>query len=564
PLATPPVTLPGALPAPCHRTSFNNNRRFPETGQAVSGDFVNYWERNGGLPDQGYPISPLITEVSDLNGKPYQVQYFERAVFECHPENLGTAFGVLLSQLGTFQYRQQYPQGAPGQRPNGERPQVFAETGHTLGGEFRTYWETHGGKHQQGLPLSDEFTEVSALDGKPYTVQYFERAVFEYHPENVPPYRVLLSQLGTFRYRAKYPTPPAPPPVALPTAAPTGPQFLGYIAPGNTNCSPDNPGPLVAGGGYLFWPDAGSNLRTYDKEPALLGYDVSAGRQLSAAQPWNLAERFATDGRAVAWRESRPNQTPDPPSYGYDLYIHRANLRTGQEAPPWRLPQRSGRWAVGDGDTIYYTHILSVNTTEVQALSAYDGATGQTARIATAPPGSSFVGLMAGSGYLAWRVRDSDPQAYDRERLYLAPARNPTAATVIRTGRFDSLIISGDHLFWTRIVIQADGSYNELTDNETAMYTFSTGTTQVLDRGEATNLSVSEDRIAWRLPVNYYKGYAVTRHMAVLDLRTGQKRIYAMPEGTTSCVTLAGSALAYIRDPLRLEMLPELFLQPLP
>jgi hypothetical protein len=35
-------------------------------------------------------------------------------------------------------------------------------------------------------------------------VQYFERAVFEYHPENQPPYNVLLSQLGTFRYREKY------------------------------------------------------------------------------------------------------------------------------------------------------------------------------------------------------------------------------------------------------------------------------------------------------------------------------------------------------------------------
>ncbi|MFL5735444.1 MAG: alpha/beta fold hydrolase, partial [Chloroflexia bacterium] len=37
------------------------------------------------------------------------------------------------------------------------------------------------------------------LNGKPYTVQYFERAVFELHPENAAPYDVLLSQLGTFQ-----------------------------------------------------------------------------------------------------------------------------------------------------------------------------------------------------------------------------------------------------------------------------------------------------------------------------------------------------------------------------
>jgi hypothetical protein len=47
-------------------------------------------------------------------------------------------------------------------------------------------------------------TEISDLDGKPYTVQYFERAVFEMHPENQSPYGVLLSQLGTFRYQEKY------------------------------------------------------------------------------------------------------------------------------------------------------------------------------------------------------------------------------------------------------------------------------------------------------------------------------------------------------------------------
>ena len=34
-----------------------------------------------------------------------------------------------------------------------------------------------------GFPISEEFTEVSKVDNKPYTVQYFERNRFEYHPE---------------------------------------------------------------------------------------------------------------------------------------------------------------------------------------------------------------------------------------------------------------------------------------------------------------------------------------------------------------------------------------------
>ena len=58
---------------------------------------------------------------------------------------------------------------------------------------------------QQGYPLSDEFQEKSDLNGQTYTVQYFERAVFELHPENQAPYNILLSLLGDFRYRQKYP-----------------------------------------------------------------------------------------------------------------------------------------------------------------------------------------------------------------------------------------------------------------------------------------------------------------------------------------------------------------------
>lgn len=80
----------------------------------------------------------------------------------------------------------------------------YAETGHKICGKFLTYWDQHGGLAQQGYPISDEFVEVSDLNGQPYTVQYFERAVFELHPENAAPYDVLLTQLGTLRARDKY------------------------------------------------------------------------------------------------------------------------------------------------------------------------------------------------------------------------------------------------------------------------------------------------------------------------------------------------------------------------
>jgi subtilisin family serine protease len=73
----------------------------------------------------------------------------------------------------------------------------YQQTGHSLSGVFRSYWEAHGGLAVFGYPISEEFTEVSPTDGKLYRVQYFQRNRFELHPENAgTPYEVLLGLLG--------------------------------------------------------------------------------------------------------------------------------------------------------------------------------------------------------------------------------------------------------------------------------------------------------------------------------------------------------------------------------
>ncbi|HKP54407.1 MAG TPA: hypothetical protein VJ183_17350 [Chloroflexia bacterium] len=174
---------------------------FQETGKTVGGRFLDYWNKSGGLARHGYPISEEMSQVSAIDGKAYTVQYFERSVFELHPENK-PPFNVLLQLLGVLRYKQKYPGGAPDQNPNHEPGALkFAETGKTLGGIFLEYWTNNGGLASNGYPITDLFQEVSDLDGQPYMVQYFERAVFEYHPANKPPYNVLLSQLGTFHLR---------------------------------------------------------------------------------------------------------------------------------------------------------------------------------------------------------------------------------------------------------------------------------------------------------------------------------------------------------------------------
>jgi hypothetical protein len=168
----------------------NERRYFAESGHSLAEPFKGYWEQHGGLAQFGYPLTEAFRETSIDDGKPYTVQYFERARFEAHPEAKDPQYQVQLGFLGKAFRNPAAPTGARA----GAR--FFAETGHNLGGSFRIYWEQNGGLAIYGLPISEELRETSPTDGREYTVQYFERARFEAHPENAAPYSVLLGQLG--------------------------------------------------------------------------------------------------------------------------------------------------------------------------------------------------------------------------------------------------------------------------------------------------------------------------------------------------------------------------------
>ena len=89
--------------------------------------------------------------------------------------------------------------GKPAPQPANAAPGLSKcdfPTGKCLRGAFLTYWFTHGGVAQFGLPVTNELTEKLS-DGKTYTVQYTERARFELHPENRGKESyVLLGRLG--------------------------------------------------------------------------------------------------------------------------------------------------------------------------------------------------------------------------------------------------------------------------------------------------------------------------------------------------------------------------------
>jgi hypothetical protein len=160
---------------------------FPETGHSVSNGFLRYWEQNGGLAVFGYPLTDEFQQHGTT------MQYFERARFEWHPGAARDNFDVLLGLLGDEVTANRRAAGeAPFQPVSADDAcAYYAPTGHNLCAPFVDYWNDNGGLAIYGYPISEAFSENG------FTVQYFERARFEYHAENAgTPYAVLLGRLG--------------------------------------------------------------------------------------------------------------------------------------------------------------------------------------------------------------------------------------------------------------------------------------------------------------------------------------------------------------------------------
>ena len=161
-------------------------RFFPETGQWVSHGFLRYWERFGGLPLFGYPLTGEIQE----GGR--TVQYFERARFEWQPGAWPERYDVLLGLLGNelTAGRSGEPPFRPIAASSNADCTFYPETSHRLCFGFRDAWQARGGLPVIGYPISEEFVENGVV------VQYFERQRFEWHPQNQPPWDVLGGDVG--------------------------------------------------------------------------------------------------------------------------------------------------------------------------------------------------------------------------------------------------------------------------------------------------------------------------------------------------------------------------------
>lgn len=176
-----------AAPAPADGNGFVY---FPETGHNVGMKIKRFYDAHGGLEIFGLPLTEVISEDG------MQVQYFERARFELHPE-LPPEFRVSLTRLGArlTEGRNEPAFAWLSASPGGDVT-FFPESGHTLRGMFREYWRQHGGVTVFGYPISEELHETNAFNGRTLLVQYFERARFELHAAPSGSYTVQLGHLG--------------------------------------------------------------------------------------------------------------------------------------------------------------------------------------------------------------------------------------------------------------------------------------------------------------------------------------------------------------------------------
>ena len=179
------------------RTSATSRRRDMSIGYA----FLNFWNANGGATIFGFPLTnEVVDPASQLT-----VQYFERSRFEYHPEAAGTPQVVQLTNVGRIltagrtDPRNDNNSAFPPQPlvPAGTDRSYYVQTQHSIGGQFKKFFDQNGGTFVFGYPISEETIEANPTDGVAYTVQWFERARFEFHPEfTYTPNAIELGQLG--------------------------------------------------------------------------------------------------------------------------------------------------------------------------------------------------------------------------------------------------------------------------------------------------------------------------------------------------------------------------------
>jgi hypothetical protein len=147
---------------------------FEETGQILSGPFLDSWFRFGGPDRTGFPVTAPM-RIGDR-----WVQWFEYARFEVPAETYEGApvDAIESAPIGsayarTFGYARAHPAFAP-VGGAGEGGRYFEDSRHTVANAFLAAYDLPANNGRYGLPISEEF----AINGTTY--QFFEHGALSW------------------------------------------------------------------------------------------------------------------------------------------------------------------------------------------------------------------------------------------------------------------------------------------------------------------------------------------------------------------------------------------------
>jgi hypothetical protein len=168
------LPLAGSGFSAVHAQTDTSQVYYPQTGHFLGGEFRVFFEQHGGVRAFGYPVTDQYIRSWDSR----IVQYFERARIE-RVDEPGQPPYLKLGDIGTDYARLRgysFPRVPPVSDTRTRR--YFPETGHTMEGVFKFYWDRNNGAFYFGAPISERVAEVFP-DGQQKVVQYFERARLE-------------------------------------------------------------------------------------------------------------------------------------------------------------------------------------------------------------------------------------------------------------------------------------------------------------------------------------------------------------------------------------------------
>jgi len=307
------------------------------TGHYMRGVFRDFWDKNGGVANFGYPLTEEY--VDPKTNRIYQ--YFERARFErAQAEATLVELGLLGREtIGDRVFAASQPVA------NSKDRRYFPETKHVVQFGFKETWEARGGLKIFGLPLSDELEEQLA-DGKVHTVQYFERARFEYWSDLPSGQRVLLSLLGR-QLAPKDLTAPlapnAPPPGPIAPKPSAGPSLVRPVLPPSKNAQvvpqAGQPGDIFVFNGVGFKPGEKVGVWANSPDGAIYGAPFQATADARGTLA-NAQLNFRTDESTPlgVWSFVAQGISSGNQAVGYFLLIGGALGRLPAAAPQPGVP----------------------------------------------------------------------------------------------------------------------------------------------------------------------------------------------------------------------------------